>query len=787
MISTSLWNFTPVKPRHATLSTLSFQHMCPLIPLTNQDQNCWLNSVLIALFANKSLFLSYVKDKNTDLFKYLKKFENSIQNKGNPITDSRPFIEFFDNISCGEPYDATEFVHQLFQKLSIAEYCIMVENGKIPLPETESDVILDLTLEDSITIRTIRQTLYTNRRLTAMVMYDGGHYTCYVLCKNVWYHYDDRVEQKFKHIGSFANVSNDISNNNFALSLLFYTTSSTEMIQTHNWNVSRVETLQTQRFKLVNKMLFYGENGFRYTSLYTDTIKKFQIEPNKIHTVEPSEFDPNFIKGDFFEQNYVEKYTVVFTDYFNEFNVKDDNINTSINIILKLLLYVRINGQLILETPTKVRTINKELLNTLQEYVNIELKYYTMIITKLKSIPSELVNKSGKRAGTDTGASEGKDAGEGAGTRVGEAAGEGTETDAGEQVNYVKNKESTVIDGVANYEQLTSIGYNVNPHAYMLDEGSINKSVISECLIGPQVIHVIYINSKASNYSFINKCCGESVESQLNNFPRGVAINTTFFNIGHKDLKRHDNGDRLYYAPIGFFHGTTQDEYSNIYYNIDLNYEPFYRYVCIKNNEISFLQINASVEQIKNQYDIIFAAGPMLIENNQKIYTNENPSLFTCGNFYNNTYITYEYENNKCVQKTKPLPQTAGDCGTSNSIPPGNLGHGSNPNPRSMLITRDNNDQKGDVAFIYIEGRTSHAVGLDFFQQVQLAKFLGATNAINLDGGASSGIAIRTTTNIELPNCKRKRHNRRNQYRYFLGSQNDKKVGAVLMFVDTNS
>ena len=67
-------------------------------------------------------------------------------------------------------------------------------------------------------------------------------------------------------------------------------------------------------------------------------------------------------------------------------------------------------------------------------------------------------------------------------------------------------------------------------------------------------------------------------------------------------------------------------------------------------------------------------------------------------------------------------------------IPPGELSHASNPNPRSAIII-DENEQ---ISIIYVEGRDMRGAGMDLAQLSQLCIRLGAVAAINLDGGISS-------------------------------------------------
>ena len=69
-----------------------------------------------------------------------------------------------------------------------------------------------------------------------------------------------------------------------------------------------------------------------------------------------------------------------------------------------------------------------------------------------------------------------------------------------------------------------------------------------------------------------------------------------------------------------------------------------------------------------------------------------------------------------------------------NTIQPGELSHGANPNPRTAITI----DATGRITFIYVEGRGERGMGMDLAQLAQLCIRLGAVTAINLDGGMSS-------------------------------------------------
>ena len=62
-------------------------------------------------------------------------------------------------------------------------------------------------------------------------------------------------------------------------------------------------------------------------------------------------------------------------------------------------------------------------------------------------------------------------------------------------------------------------------------------------------------------------------------------------------------------------------------------------------------------------------------------------------------------------------------------------------------MTRNNDDGKGDLALVYIEGRDQRGMGLDFVSLTDILRQMGGIDAIGLDGGRSSALTWRTSYN----------------------------------------
>jgi hypothetical protein len=237
--------------------------------------------------------------------------------------------------------------------------------------------------------------------------------------------------------------------------------------------------------------------------------------------------------------------------------------------------------------------------------------------------------------------------------------------------------------------------------------------------------------SNSNPFKFRTDCCRLDMRTYFQNdiFTEGVAINASFFNINTN------------YESVGLYK-------SNYYMSdnmIPLGYENYYASIVIDavTNILSIIPV-ADARYNMNNYSGIITAGPLIIENNKSLITENfliNHRELQC-RLYN---ILDPDSNAKIFNDGIP------NC---NKTEPGQLKHLSNQNPRSVLVTGTYESQN-IVAFLYIEGRNQRGSGMDI---VQISDYLlnipglYITSAINLDGGYSSSITCLRDNTIFITN-----------------------------------
>lgn len=265
------------------------------------------------------------------------------------------------------------------------------------------------------------------------------------------------------------------------------------------------------------------------------------------------------------------------------------------------------------------------------------------------------------------------------------------------------------------------------------------------------------------NYKFRFDCCDIDLRNyfQSEKIEKGICINASFFRILND------------YTPIGYF---KYDGYTNDT-SIPQFYNPFFRSIIITENGYS-LDIVSTDYARGNGYNAM-TVGPILIENNIKIFTehilnifvnNENSangppgkiSIFQCserekGNKdkTGDRFLPEEdREYNVCNNDDKnDIPSPFNYVPNCETIKPGELSHASNLNPRSALIICND----GSIIFVYVEGRGARGSGMDMVQLANYCEYLGTfhngtKHAINLDGGMSSNIVWRSDEYIKSTN-----------------------------------
>jgi len=266
---------------------------------------------------------------------------------------------------------------------------------------------------------------------------------------------------------------------------------------------------------------------------------------------------------------------------------------------------------------------------------------------------------------------------------------------------------------------------------------TLEEKQIKSCPYQEQYITVVKVDKGYENYGefFFDGCKLDVPNYLVKNNRTGFLINGGFFSI-KKD-----------YLPIGPY----KDKYNFIdIYEIPKKYQDSYAYIILKDNKLS---ISRKLD-LKHQ---LCSTGPLLIENS-KIVLDLNKK-YQCtdkkhaGDYFisetdNNITISgydeYIDDNNQCVIKKVNKKQTLKRC---DKIPPGELSHASNPNPRTIFCITDTG-----YLFLVFDGRSLYGDGVDLLlaSKIIMKKFPNVVTAINLDGGRSSVVAWRSVYNPDV-------------------------------------
>ena len=293
-------------------------------------------------------------------------------------------------------------------------------------------------------------------------------------------------------------------------------------------------------------------------------------------------------------------------------------------------------------------------------------------------------------------------------------------------------------------------------HGYTNCTDANCQKIINNCVATDQYITIAYIDTTkayAAGYVFKNDCCKLDAFDYMSE-NSGVSINSTFFNF---------KGTDKHYVPIGNF--------KNDYYNtqherpkpIPADYNSEFPAVIVdsKVGQVAIVDWNDSYTG-DTQIDMLFRASPYLVKNGVKVFTK---------NKFNETYPfsdTYKWRcdpsipdtrrvvsenegsrNNRtgqCEFINKPNNNNNKNIRACSSVNAGEAIHAANPNPRSAFVIRTANaqlDGRGDIAFVYVEGRGMRGEGVDLRQLGDICTVIGAETAINLDGGGSSSLLWR--------------------------------------------
>ena len=262
---------------------------------------------------------------------------------------------------------------------------------------------------------------------------------------------------------------------------------------------------------------------------------------------------------------------------------------------------------------------------------------------------------------------------------------------------------------------------------------TLSDKQVEYCPFQENYITAVFVKN-TKDYRFSFECCKLDVANYLVDHNRpGFVINGGFFDI---------KGD---YLPIGSY----KDKYFKTRkHKIPKEYQDVFGHVLLVNNKLS---ISRKVTDEK-----VLSTGPILIEGGEIVF-NPDENRFTCNdsNHAENLvvkeranditisgYYEYSSKDNVCQRQYVEDEQTYPRC---DKIQPGELSHADNPNPRSALCILND----GTYVFLAVEGRGNRGIGMDLNTLSSVIKnsFPNVVSAINLDGGRSSTLAWRTSSN----------------------------------------
>ena len=242
-----------------------------------------------------------------------------------------------------------------------------------------------------------------------------------------------------------------------------------------------------------------------------------------------------------------------------------------------------------------------------------------------------------------------------------------------------------------------------------------------------QYIHVATIDQRKGisegGFKFRLDCCRVDIRNffRTDKIKCGVAINGGFFRI------------KSDFMPVGYY--KTPDMLSKNM--IPALYKSHFGMVGIYKNGLLGLSREVSETNVK-PYEQVLSVGPVLVWEDRIVVNeqylndvNDNIALFHC-------VKTPDGMDPQLKYFTAENGVNVPNC---DKISPGELSHSSNPNPRSAVCV----DSKTNlVYFVYVEGRNQRGVGMSVLELANVCKRLGATHAINLDGGGSSQLVWRS-------------------------------------------
>lgn len=291
-----------------------------------------------------------------------------------------------------------------------------------------------------------------------------------------------------------------------------------------------------------------------------------------------------------------------------------------------------------------------------------------------------------------------------------------------------------------------------------------------------QVMHILYINlaeAEANGYKLKQDCCKLDTMSYVSD-KFGVAVsgtinsvNDAFSPVGHFKMKKYDqppnNQSRLWKSkvPIPGY----ENDYAAVILPSDVPGVMFGAYPQIQTLN---RQVLDTILETNDNTDMFMA--PLLVDKGRSVIT---PQTFDrIGNIQGVSQPVPKY---KCLNEPDDPNRTVmskervvcrdrgnGNFSTTRELAqggpfpncarklPGELFDMSNPNPRAMMVLRNSNDGRGNLAFVYVEGENTRGMGVDAMFMADTAIRIEGVQAVALAGDRSAAISWRTDRNPDI-------------------------------------
>lgn len=295
--------------------------------------------------------------------------------------------------------------------------------------------------------------------------------------------------------------------------------------------------------------------------------------------------------------------------------------------------------------------------------------------------------------------------------------------------------------------------YNITPRRYKM------------CPVKEQYVTVVYFDTEnMKDFELGINCCNIDI---LDYFEDKVGV---IINGGSYDFKT--------YKPIGDYrkiYKDTQKPYYEEFGSVPTIFEDFYGILIIDNQNNIVIENYKEYKKYRKIYKNILTSGPLLIKNGVNVfdektlnttydYNGYDIHIFQCRNGRPNDPVSLPpypkpqpIENpsgRNCKIEEVEMDDIIGNCKYTKENIPGELYHSGNSMARSAIITRRNDDGKGNAAFVHVEGDDRRGMGMTIpeFSNFLKNSDVKAMNALNLDDPKNKVIAYRTDHNPDVIN-----------------------------------